>query len=232
MNLAFFTLPVVLTIIAIVVGVIAIVLSVCLYSKIMNFLYDGELSKVIVKTVINSERIKLVYSTKDSSRIEMPVKAELSTEDFNFIVNTVINTVEEDMKQKLMLGVSPVQSESKKTIASEKSEKVEPVSNPKLVYKYASSFDLKKKTFFKVEDRPSDETIYELTINQESENMGVFSIYKYAYKRVMECRDFLEGACDVSGSNSGMNIHIEKEGILSFEGDKWIVVQPMKVKFI
>lgn len=206
MESSVFTLPTILTIIAIVIGIFAIVLAVHLYGKLRSMLDKDELREFIVRSVSKDDRIRLEVKQIAKTVVPAPVKEEMSTENFNAIVETV------------MVGIES------------KLAKMKEVEKKKLVYKYASAYDVSKTTFYKVEDRPSDETIFELAIDGENENTGTITVYKHAYKKVTEVRDFLDGACNVSGS--GVNIQIDKEGIISLEGGKWRVEQPMEVKFI
>lgn len=206
MESSVFTLPTILAIIAIVIGIFAIVLAVLLYGKLRSMLDKDELREFIVRSVRKDDRIRLEVKQIAKTVVPAPVKEEMSTENFNAIVETV------------MVGIES------------KLAKMKEVEKKKLVYKYASAYDVSKKTFYKVEDRPSDETIFELAIDGENENTGTITVYKHAYKKVTEVRDFLDGACNVSGS--GVNIQIDKEGIISLEGGKWRVEQPMEVKFI
>lgn len=206
MESSVFTLPTILAIIAIVIGIFAIVLAVHLYGKLRSMLDKDELREFIVRSVRKDDRIRLEVKQIAKTVVPAPVKEEMSTENFNAIVETV------------MVGIES------------KLAKMKEVEKKKLVYKYASAYDVSKTTFYKVEDRPSDETIFELAIDGENENTGTITVYKHAYKKVTEVRDFLDGACNVSGS--GVNIQIDKEGIISLEGGKWRVEQPMEVKFI
>lgn len=206
MESSVFTLPTILAIIAIVIGIFAIVLAVLLYGKLRSMLDKDELREFIVRSVRKDDRIRLEVKQIAKTVVPAPVKEEMSTENFNAIVETV------------MVGIES------------KLAKMKEVEKKKLVYKYASAYDVSKTTFYKVEDRPSDETIFELAIDGENENTGTITVYKHAYKKVTEVRDFLDGACNVSGS--GVNIQIDKEGIISLEGGKWRVEQPMEVKFI
>lgn len=229
MEATVFNLPMILSIIAVLIGLIAIILVVIQNLRIKRYQYDGELRNYIVETVLKSSRIQQEYKRKEQVNIPTPAKTELSTEEFNFIVETVISTVQDDLAKK-----EASSNRVKTSVDSQDSEQQVQESDStvkaKPTYKFASSYDLKKKTFYKVEDRASDETIYELAINAETGASGVFTVYKHAYKKVTECRDFLEGACEVSGA--GVNIQIEKEGIISLSDGKWIVEQPIVLKFI
>lgn len=153
----------------------------------------------------------------------------MSTENFNAIVETVMVGIESKLAKMKEIEPASAPAVEFKTVKTPTYINPE-VEKKKLVYKYASAYDVSKKTFYKVEDRPSDETIFELAIDGENENTGTITVYKHAYKKVTEVRDFLDGACNVSGS--GVNIQIDKEGIISLEEGKWRVEQPMEVKFI
>ena len=220
-----FTLPTILAIIAIVIGIFAIVLAVLLYGKLRSMLDKDELREFIVRSVRKDERIRLEVKQIAKTVVPAPVKEEMSTENFNAIVEGIESKLAK-MKEIELASAPAVEFKTVKTPTYINPE----VEKKKLVYKYASAYDVSKKTFYKVEDRPSDETIFELAIDGENENTGTITVYKHAYKKVTEVRDFLDGACNVSGS--GVNIQIDKEGIISLEEGKWRVEQPMEVKFI
>ncbi len=209
MESSVFTLPTILAIIAIVIGIFAIVLAVLLYGKF--------------------DRIRLEVKQIAKTVVPAPAKEEMSTENFNAIVETVMVGIESKLAKMKEIELASAPAVEFKTVKTPTYINPE-VEKKKLVYKYASAYDVSKKTFYKVEDRPSDETIFELAIDGENENTGTITVYKHAYKKVTEVRDFLDGACNVSGS--GVNIQIDKEGIISLEGGKWRVEQPMEVKFI
>lgn len=225
MESSVFTLPTILAIIAIVIGIFAIVLAVLLYGKLRSMLDKDELREFIVRSVRKDDRIRLEVKQIAKTVVPAPVKEEMSTENFNAIVEGIESKLAK-MKEIELASAPAVEFKTVKTPTYINPE----VEKKKLVYKYASAYDVSKKTFYKVEDRPSDETIFELAIDGENENTGTITVYKHAYKKVTEVRDFLDGACNVSGS--GVNIQIDKEGIISLEGGKWRVEQPMAVKFI
>lgn len=225
MESSVFTLPTILAIIAIVIGIFAIVLAVLLYGKLRSMLDKDELREFIVRSVRKDDRIWLEVKQIAKTVVPAPVKEEMSTENFNAIVEGIESKLAK-MKEIELASAPAVEFKTVKTPTYINPE----VEKKKLVYKYASAYDVSKKTFYKVEDRPSDETIFELAIDGENENTGTITVYKHAYKKVTEVRDFLDGACNVSGS--GVNIQIDKEGIISLEGGKWRVEQPMEVKFI
>lgn len=226
MESSVFTLPTILAIIAIVIGIFAIVLAVLLYGKLRSMLDKDELREFIVGSLRRDDRIRLAVKQIAKTVVPAPAKEEMSTENFNAIVETVIESKLAKMKEIELASAPAVEFKTVKTPTYINPE----VEKKKLVYKYASAYDVSKTTFYKVEDRPSDETIFELAIDGENENTGTITVYKHAYKKVTEVRDFLDGACNVSGS--GVNIQIDKEGIISLEGGKWRVEQPMEVKFI
>lgn len=222
MESSVFTLPTILAIIAIVIGIFAIVLAVLLYGKLRSMLDKDELREFIVRSLRRDDRIRLEVK-------QIAKTVEMSTENFNAIVETVMVCIESKLVKMKETETSPTPSVEFKTVITPTYINPE-VEKKKLIYKYASAYDVAKKTFYKVEDRPSDETIFELSIDGETENSGMISVYKHAYKKVTEVRDFLDGACNVSGS--GVSIQIEKEGIISLEEGKWRVEKPIEVKFI
>lgn len=229
MESSVFTLPTILAIIAIVIGIFAIVLAVLLYGKLRSMLDKDELREFIVRSLRRDDRIRLEVKQIAKTVVPAPAKEEMSTENFNAIVETVMVGIESKLVKMKETETSPTPSVEFKTVTTPTYINPE-VEKKKLIYKYASAYDVAKKTFYKVEDRPSDETIFELSIDGETENSGMISVYRHAYKKVTEVQDFLDGACNVSGS--GVSIQIEKEGIISLEEGKWRVEKPIEVKFI
>lgn len=229
MESSVFTLPTILAIIAILIGIFAIVLAVFLYGKLRNMLDKDELREFIVRSVRKDDRIRLEIKQLAKSVAPATVKEEMSTENFNAIIDTVMVGIEAKLAKMKQEEFFPAPTEELKEVKTPSVTTPE-IEKKKVLYKYASAYDVTKKTFYKVEDRPSDETIFELAIDGENENSGTITVYKHAYKKVTEVRDFLDGACNVSGS--GVNIQIDKEGIISLEGGKWRVEQPMDVKFM
>ena len=230
----------IIAIVAAVIAVAAIVITLISTTKLKDYLSDsdskhgfgsrnGDIREEIIDVVQHSMRIQQALTTNQTPAKTIVQKAELSTENFNAIVDTVIIALEEKLSKNNNqpfsdILVSPVEE----PIATPEEEK--PADMPVYTYKYATSYDVKKKTFYKVEERPSDDTIYELAIDSEVGNAGLFTIYKYAYKKVTECQDFLEGACDVSGA--GVNIQIIEKGSVSLEDGKWTVDKPLEMKFV
>lgn len=226
----------IIAIVAAIIAVAAIVIALISTTKLKDYLSDseskhgfgsqnGDIREEIIDVVQHSMRVRQALTANQTPGKTIIQKAELSTDNFNAIIDTVLLALEEKLSK------NSSQSNSETPVASTK----EQVSNaeeekPVYTYKYATSYDVKKKTFYKVEERPSDDTIYELAINSESGNAGLFTIYKYAYKKVTECQDFLEGACDVSGA--GVNIQIIEKGSVSLEEGKWTVDKPLEMKFV
>lgn len=233
-------LTTIIAISAAVLAAVAIVITLIKYAKVKNYLsdtrsqngfdsYDGNIRSEIVDVVQNSMTLKQSLSAQQPQTRTIVQKAELSTENFNAIVETVLLAVEEKMAKK-QLAVVAEQPAAKPKEATEQTTEEKPIEKPSIVYKYATSYDIKKRTFYNVEDRPSEDTIYELSINADNGNFGTFTIYKHAYKKVTECQDFLEGACDVSGS--GAIIQIVEQGQIAMEGGKWTVEKPLEMKFV
>lgn len=89
-----FTLPTILAIIAIVIGIFAIVLAVHLYGKLRSMLDKDELREFIVRSVRKDDRIRLEVKQIAKTVVPAPVKEEMSTENFNAIVETVMVGIE------------------------------------------------------------------------------------------------------------------------------------------
>lgn len=229
-------ISIILAIVAAVIAVAAIVIALISTTKLKDYLSDseskhgfgsrnGDIREEIIDVVQHSMRIQQALTTNQTPVKTIIQKAELSTENFNAIIDTVLLALEE----KLSMNSSQSDSETPVASVEEQVTNAE-AERPVYTYKYATSYDVKKKTFYKVEERPSEDTIYELAIDSKSENTGLFTIYKHAYKKVNECQDFLEGACDVSGA--GVNIQIIEKGSVSLDEGKWTVEKPLEMKFV
>ena len=182
----------IIAIVAAVIAVAAIVIALISTTKIKEYLSDseskhgfgsrnGDIREEIIDVVQHSMRIQQALTTNQTPAKTIVQKTELSTENFNAIVDTVILALEEKLSKN---SAQPI-NETRISPAEEQTPEGEkPVEEPVYIYKYATSYDVKKKTFYKVEERPSDDTIYELAINSEAVNEGFFTIYKHYFIQI------------------------------------------------
>ena len=97
---------------------------------------------------------------------------------------------------------------------------------------YASSYDSKNNLFFTVETAPSQKTIYEITYFESNPEVGFFTIFNEAEKKVVECRDHLETASEIEGRGKRIDWDTLKQGKLQRKNNNWEVVTPLVVKFV
>lgn len=203
---------------AAVLSLLAIVLNLVLYRKIKNYLTDiktdegfdsnGCIREEIISVVLGSTRIKESFPKPQIIGDVALSSKDISTETFNFIVETVIDDVNRKLSQKQEVPAS---------------------TNEEAGSKYAEAYDFTTGTFYHINKYPTDDTIYKLDLD-ETGGEGAFTLYNGSYKKVSECRDFLEGACEISGD--GVTVEIISIGKLSLENGKWAIVKPLEVKFV
>lgn len=204
--------------VAILVSLSAVVLNIISYRKIKRYLTDrktddgldsdGNIRDEIVTVVLGSSRVREGLP-KPQAVSEPDQKSDgISTETFNFIVETVLDEVNRKCAQKRYEPTLPMKETG---------------------CKYAEAYDLEAGKFYHIDTYPTDTTIYKLDLDEVAGD-GTFTLYKGAYKKVSECRDFLEGACEVSGD--GVTVEIISIGKLSLENGKWAIVKPLEVKFV
>lgn len=97
---------------------------------------------------------------------------------------------------------------------------------------YASSYDSERKLFFAIESSPSQKTIYEITYFESNPQVGYFTIYHEAEKKVVECRDHLDAASEIEGRGKRIDWDTLNPGKLSKKDNNWEVVTPLTVKFV
>lgn len=210
------TILIILSCTATLLAVLSIVLNIVNYRRVKNYLSDtktrkgfeshGNIRDEIIEVVLGSSRIidKLPKQQIIKETTKQPDK--ISTETLNYIVDTVLAKL------------------SKNQVKEECDEKKE--LNTEL--KYADAYNSSTCSFYSIDKYPKDSTIYEFSINKAT-GEGTYTLYKKAYTMVSECRDYLEGACEVTGF--GMTIKIMSVGKILFEDNRYSIVKPLEIRF-
>lgn len=119
-------------------------------------------------------------------------------------------------------SVAPVTEENKE-------EGIQPGTEIKLdtpITLYASIY--RDKAFKKVSTTPDEYTIYNITTSSLVPTSGLITVDVNAYAKVGTTPDFLDEACIVSGN--GSNVKVTKPGIVTKEGENWIVTEQIEVE--
>lgn len=143
----------------------------------------------------------------------------ISTEEFNKIVNeaveVVLNKVEKRSLASGQTGRNPAWRRDDAPAA--------------VSMMYASSYNTEENRFYSVSRTVAENTIFVIKLSAPNALAGNLSIAESAHDKIVECRDYLHGACQVEGN--GANIKIKKEGIVSLQGADWKIEVPLEVEF-
>lgn len=220
-----------IAVIALVIAIIAILLAVFFYLKLKWYTTDNSIEDnygqkprhikdLIVAQVVNSTRINNYIMGKyreaiAASRLHSQnSNGEISTMMYNDIVENVVRQVEKRMSHSMI---------------SQQPNAVMHTANGNAQKMYATSYNASNETFYEVNRQPSEQTIFEITINQNNPNEGKFEVYRNAYEMVAECKDFLEYCCEVEGS--GTSLQTIETGQVTLDEDVWVVTKKLKVRF-
>lgn len=207
---------------ALIIAIIAVIVAFSLYLKLKWFIMDGcandnygkkprNMRDLIATTVMDSTRINnFIGKVNGGGR-----NIEISTVLFNEIVETVLRKVEKRMAQSVVVHEPPQQ--------------VSPTINVNPMKLYATSYNATNETFYEVNKQPSDQTIFEISVNPQNPSDGCFEVYRNAYEMVAECKDFLEYCCEVEGS--GTSLHTVEIGKVTLNAGVWVVTKKLKVRF-
>lgn len=123
----------------------------------------------------------------------------------------------------------PQKSEPQKSEPEKEQTSSAPAANARTFYASAL-LEEDDKTFYNVSEQPvPDETIFKFT--EIKNGKCEFVVYEGAYSKVLIDASFLTGACRVAKLGNSKVIVTEK-GIAELTDDnKWVVVEPAKVKF-
>ncbi len=227
----------IIAITALALAVIALLLAIFFYLKIRSMLYCrgrynnhrlDNIRDIVVEVVCDSDRIRNfingIYreNIAQSRNIHInnnQVRTEpgISTEIFNDIVDVVLNKIQKQYR------VSQNNSDYNHTLGS----------TPKTMgiqEMYASSFNGDTNTFYEISKQPSDQSIFVISIDPHNSSRGTFEVYHDAYDKVIDCKDFLEYCCEVTGT--GTNIETMQYGEVELSSGKWIVTTKLKIKFV
>lgn len=97
---------------------------------------------------------------------------------------------------------------------------------------YASAYDHDGNKFFAIESSPSQKTIYEITYFESNPDVGYFTICKDVEKKVVECRDHLDTACEMEGRGKRIDWDSVTPGKVRRKDNNWVVETPLTGKFI
>jgi len=84
----------------------------------------------------------------------------------------------------------------------------------------------------KVTEQPNDDTVYELFLKDQANKTAEVTIYSYAYRRVLETPDFIEGCEKQRINNPPNNLQVEKGDAQLQDNGKWQIIKKVSVKFI
>lgn len=248
----------IIAIIALVVALIAGYFAITSFStseKIKSYLRDiasGEgfssseghssIREEIVAVVKESRRLE---SHQNAAQKQAPKQVELSTENFNMIVEAVLTALEDKKKKAAPADVSAKSTsenvdkpaaEAHTDDAAKAEEPVEPDNKAMPEKKapaeilYASAYNAEKRAFYKIGKAPFDGVIYEIAVDADDLSKGTLNVYPGAFDTVVQCRDFLDFCCETSGS--GSNIETQEPGTVINSNGNWQIENKLKVKFV
>lgn len=210
------TILIILSCTATLLAVLSIVLNIVNYRRVKNYLSDtktrkgfeshGNIRDEIIEVVLGSSRIIGGLPKQQIIREITKQPDRISDETLNYIVDTVLAKLNKNHQKE--------------------EKNINKGLNVDIIY--ADAYDSNSCSFYSLDKYPKDSTVYELSINRSTGN-GTFTLYKNAYKMVSECRDYLEGACEVSGS--GITIKIISAGKISIENNKCSILTPLEIRF-
>lgn len=209
------TILIILSCTATLLAVLSIVLNIVNYGRVKKYLSDtktrkgfeshGNIRDEIIEVVLGSSRILDRLPKQQIIKETTKQSDKISIETLNYIVDTVLVKLNKNQLKESVV---------KKDLNTE--------------LKYADAYNSNTCSFYSVDKYPKDSTIYELSLNKTT-GEGTYTLYKNAYNMVCECRDYLEGACEVTGL--GMTIKIISVGKILFEDNRYYIVKPLEIRF-
>lgn len=106
-------------------------------------------------------------------------------------------------------------------VVQETKQEVKDTNNP--ITLYTGSYFTGK--FRVVTTIPDDKTIFTINADSEEAVEGVLDIDRNAYNKVAQTPDFIENACNLSGS--GTQLKVIKKGVVIKENGEWVVKEPI-----
>jgi len=144
--------------------------------------------------------------------------------------NDVISSTDTCQPVKQNEPIAPEKVDETAPVSGEnKVEDIQPGTEIKLetpITLYASLY--KDKAFKRVSATPDEYTIYNITTSPSVPTSGIVTIDINAYERVGTTPEFLDEACIVSGN--GSNVKVTKQGVVTKEGENWIVTEQIEVE--
>jgi hypothetical protein len=108
-------------------------------------------------------------------------------------------------------------------------EQVPQVTTTQLKRLYATAYNTNEDTFYKVQEQELDQTIFEITVNSNTPHMGDLTVHRNAYALVGECKDFLDGSCEIEGA--GTSLQILEAGKVTLYANGWKVTKKVRIRF-
>lgn len=235
----------ILALLALLAGLAALIACFILYNKVRRYLSDYK-SGHGFGSRRSTIRDEIIDVCDNSSRFANFIKqgppkpesrSELSTEQRNMIEKSLQRALDEkvekiriDLEKQLenLKEASEVPQPHKAVSGEEEVPPAEP--EKKYIYRYAEAYDTDNKTFYEVTTSPSADTIYEFKIEEDNPSKGTFQVFGKSIAKVLECRDFIEGCCDVSGSGNHDIVTINA-GQLYMDGYIWRVEKKLAIRF-
>lgn len=209
--------------------VLVIALVVAFVALIMGFMALSKAKKALEKT--DKERIRKYSKDVFDQQIVFY---------FNQKVKKMIR--EEFVRQHTLL----VSTSKPKETAAPKEKKAEPQpvkkepeslvkqvseqpkeNNDTSVTFYTGSY--KTGSFLHITTTPDEKTIFTIDADSAESSEGVLDIDVNAYNKIAQTPEFLEGACDCSGS--GSRVVVLEKGVVVKENGVWIVKNPIVAEF-
>lgn len=158
------------------------------------------------------------YNAQMIRRESAGPQSPISTDEFNRIVNEAVEVVLDKVEKRHHVLI-----EQERRLPENRDEALPTVSL------YASSYDTEGRRFYSVSQAVADDTIFVIKLSAPNAIAGNLSIAESAHDKIIQCRDYLNGACQVAGN--GERIKILNEGIVTFQGANWKIEVPMEVEF-
>lgn len=153
------------------------------------------------------------------TRRNAPERQEpISTAEFNKLVNEAVEVVLDKVGKRYSAS-----GQAERSILARHDN------TPAVSMMYASSYNTEGNRFYSVSRTVVDDTIFVIKLSAPNAAAGNLTIAESAHDKVIQCRDYLHGACQVEGN--GANIKIKKEGVVSLQGADWKIEVPLEVEF-
>lgn len=184
----------------------------------------------VIDIVTQSHRIddfvesKINFPTKTQAKTVHSAQKEQKKTRFSDDEKT---SIIEELQALIRLDIAELVAEQSNNMPKNE-EKIE--NEKTTTYLYASSANKSTDEFYTIMNEPNTKTIYRLTLNQDRQSAS-FDVFADAHSKVLQCPDFLEGACDLQDSGS-QKITTKKQGEARKQADgKWKIISQAKIIF-